>query len=212
MRKTLWITFWALKAMLWVGLLTLWVVQANAATWIQGHKYPDGCKEYTLSPSEWGVRCPSMDSNPQNKYWSNRKVEKLPGHASIAEVAPEPKFQEPDRCLAATKRMSLTSGTIWKWFNTTKFGTPDERVLTGPVADEVGDRLRTYIILAIEAAQNKYRFGTRYEDRDGACAAHIKASRQEVIRVFKIVKAEAAKGNRDLLNIGLNPRPSRFNR
>ncbi len=199
-------------AVLFFLLVLFYIIEAHSATWIQGHKYPDGCREYTLATGEWGIQCPSMDSNPQNKYWSTRKVEKLPGHASIVEVAPEPKFQEPDQCLEASRRMSLTSGTIGKWFNTTKFGTSDERVLTGPVADEVGEQLRTYMMLAIEAGQNKYRFGTRYEDRDGACAAHIEASRREVTRVFEIVKTEAAKGNRDLIGTGLNPRPSKFNR
>lgn len=200
------------RALLIVGLFALWSTQADAATWIRGYKYPDGCKEYTLATGEWGVRCPSMDSNPQNKYWSNRGIEQLPGHASAGRITPEPKFQEPDQCLEASRQMSLTSGTIFKWFRIAKFGTPDERVLTGPVADEVGQRLRTYMMLAIETGQNKYRFGTRYEDRDGICADYIETSRREVIRVFEIVKAEAAKGNRDLIGTGLNPRPSKFNR
>ena len=200
------------KALLIAGLFVLWSVQANAATWINGHKYPDGCKEYTLATGEWGVQCPSMDSNPQNTYWSSRTVNQLPGHASTVEITPEPKFQEPDQCRAATKRMEIVSGIIWEWFNTAKYGTPDERVLTGPVAKEVGERFRTYIIRSIETGRKKYRFGTRYEDRDGACATYIDASRQELLRVFHIVQAEAAKGNRDLIGTGLNSRPSQFNR
>lgn len=199
-------------AILFSVFVLFYANESHSATWIQGHKYPDGCREYTLATDEWGVRCPSMTSNPQNNYWSKRKVEKLPGHASIVEVAPEPKFQEPIRCRAAVKRMEVTSGILWKWFNIAKYGTPDERVLTGPVAKEVYDRLRAYIMLAIEAGENKYRFGTRYEDRDGACATYIDASRQELLRVFRIVQVEAAKGNRDLLGTGLNPRPSKFNR
>ncbi|KKL76564.1 hypothetical protein LCGC14_2043640 [marine sediment metagenome] len=200
------------KLLLIAGLFVLCSAQADAATWIRGHKYPTGCKLYTLASGEWGVRCPSMNSNPQNNYWSNRKVEILPGHASIAEVAPEPKFQEPIKCRAAMKRMEATSGALWKWFNIVRYGTPDERELTGPVAKEMYERLRTYMLLAIETGDNKYRFGTRYEDRDGACANHINASRQEVLRVFNIVKAEGARGNRDLIGTGLNPRPSQFNR
>lgn len=195
-----------------VFLVLFYIAEAHSATWIQGHKYPDGCKEYTLATGEWGVQCLSMDSNPQNSYWSKRKVGRLPGHASTVEIAPEPKFQEPDQCLDAVKRMEITSGVVWEWFNTAKYGTPDERVLTGPVAKEVGERLRTYIIRSIETGRNKYRFGTRYEDRDGACATYIDASRQELLRVFNIVRAEAAKGNRDLIGTGLNPRPSKFNR
>jgi len=200
------------KALLIAGLFVLCSAQADAAIWIRGHKYPDGCKEYTLATGEWGVQCPSMDSNPQNTYWSSRTVNQLPGHASTVEITPEPMFQEPDQCRAATKRMETVSGIIWEWFNTAKYGTPDERVLTGPVAKEVGERLRTYIIRSIETGRKKYRFGKRHEDRDGACATHIDASRQELLRVFNIVKAEAAKGNRDLIGTGLNPRPSQFNR
>ena len=200
------------KSLLIAGLFVLWGSHSATAEWIRGHEYPNGCKEYTLATGEWGVRCPPMNSNPQNKYWSNRKVETLPGHASIVEVAPEPKFQNPIKCRSAKKRMEATFGILWKWFNVVRYGTPNERVLTGPVAKEVYERLRTYILLAIEAGDNKYRFGTRYEDRDGACATHIDASRQEVLRVFRIVQAEAAKGNRDLLGTGLNSRPSQFNR
>lgn len=194
------------------GLLVLLGGHSAKAEWIRGHEYPNGCKEYTLATSEWGVKCPPMNSNPQNKYWSNRKVQILPGHASTVEIAPEPKFQEPIKCRAATKRMEATFGILWKWFKIVRYGTPDERVLTAPMAKEMYERLRTYILLAIETGDNKYRFGTRYEDRDGDCATYIDASRREVLRVFNIIKVEGARGNRDLIGTGLNPRPSQFNR
>lgn len=200
------------KTLLIAGLVAVWSAQADASTWINGFKYPDGCKEYRLETGVWGVKCPSMNSNPQNKYWSNREVKQLPGHASRVEIAPEPKFQKPVRCKAAAKQMESTYGNVYNWFRRVRYGTINDRVLTGPVAKEVYEQLRSYTMQAIDTGQNKYRFGTRYEDRDGACADHIEDSRHELLRIFNIVKAEAAKGNRDLIGTGLNPRPSKFNR
>ncbi len=200
------------KVLIIAGLFVLWSAQANASTWINGLKYPDGCKKYTLSTGEWGVKCPSMDSNPQNNYWSNRDVQQLPGHASTVKITPEPKFQKSIRCESAIRQMQATYGSIFNWLHKVRYGTPDDRVLTGPVTKEIYEQWRSFAMHEIKAGRNKYRFGTRYEDRDGACADHVEKARQMLLNRFKMVKAEAAKGNRDLLGTGLNPRPSKFNR
>lgn len=133
------------------------------------------------------------------------------GHASIpgtiARQAPAPR---PIRCLAEERKISNVHGMITMWFREVIYG--DQRVLTARAAYRVRDKITAYIKYEISIARDKFAAAKRGEDADGFCANHLIAAKNEALRVFNIVKIEAANGNRDLEGTGLNPRPSVYNK
>jgi len=56
-----------------------------------------------------------------------------------------------------------------------------------------------------------YRHRKRGQDADSICSTYIDNAHVELKRVITLLRSEAAKGNRDLIGTGLNPRESQYN-
>lgn len=136
----------------------------------------------------------------------------LGGHASPSHIGGEPMPQSPTKCLAAIQDYLHVGGNVSVWFDRVIYGKYNGRVLTGQAALRVRDRLLNYISREIGVAKEKYAAAYRGQKQNTLCTGHIADAKRETLRVFNLVKAEAAKGNRDLEGTGLNSGVSVYNK
>ena len=73
------------------------------------------------------------------------------------------------------------------------------------------DYIRVYSMRAMSYGESIYNHGRRGEDADFLCQEYVTKAEAEVSRLFALVRAEAAAGNRDLEGTGLNPNASPYN-
>ncbi len=184
-------------------LVSFNVIEAQASVVIDGVAYPDGCyKASTL------VQCPSGALAEQTEAAKRISPPKMPGHSSNGTVAPQPAHQPPIQCEAAVSRLNDKLADTQYWFRQAIYRT---RVLTSTAASGVRDYIRAYAMRAMNYGESIYRHKRRGEDADGLCREYVDKAYVEVSRLFTLVRAEAAAGNRDLENTGLNARTSPYN-
>ena len=196
-----------------VSVIVLTATEATAASWIDGYKYPDGCQKVVKvidGVSFSGIQCPQEGKNAYIERAKRVEPTSFGGFAST-NVAPQPLPQSPVRCQAAEKRMNERLGHFLNWIRVIKYGLPEQRVLTTSAAHAVGRRLRSWSMRVMDHGLSVFRHRRRGEDGDSLCAVYIDKGNVELARVITLVKSEAAKGNRDLADTGLNPYQSVYN-
>ncbi len=197
-----------------VILPNLIATSIHAEVRINGQNFPDGCREIRRlvdGVERWGVDCPVQENNFRIERSKLFKPSLFGGFPSDSSVKRQPEFQTFAKCDAALDGINNTLGDVMSWFHQVIYGPPSARVLTAEAAMSVNDRLRSYIIVIMDRGESIYRNRKRGEDGAGKCAEFIKPYHENLKYVFALVKSEAAKGNRDLIDTGLNPHQSQYN-
>ncbi len=150
---------------------------------------------------------------PQAERLKRTPPRSMGGHNSVpGTISRQALASSPKRCLAEVKKYLYVLNDITNWFKPVIYGSHSKRVLTGQAASRVRDMLFGYITSEIDIGKRKFAAAKRGEDASGLCVNHIIAAKRETLRVFNIVKTEAAAGNRDLEGTGLNPMASVYNK
>ena len=184
-------------------LVSFSMIDAEASVVIDGIAYPNGCyRELTA------VKCPKGALDKRVEDAKRISPPKMPGHSSNGTVASQPVHQPPVQCRAAVSRLNDKLADTQYWFRQAIYRT---RVLTSAAASGVRDYIRAYAMQAMSYGESIYQHGRRGEDTDSLCREYVDKAYGEVNRLFMLVRAEAAAGNRDLENTGLNPNASSYN-
>ena len=192
-------------------LVLLNMTGAQASVVIDGVSYPDGCRKTSttdngLTSSQ--VVCP-LDALDERVEAAKRiSPPEMPGHSSNGNFTAQPAFQKPIQCNAAVSRLNDKLADTQYWFREAIYRT---RVLTAEAATHIRDYIRTYSMRAMSYGESIYNHGRRGEDADGLCREYVDQAYEQVSRLFALVRADAAAGNRDLEGTGLNPNASPYN-
>lgn len=177
---------------------------------------PNGCRRVLKKVNRvtnWDIVCPNESINPSVEAAKRRDPSSFGGHASRDSFkARKPMVhQNATKCLAAEERMNRTLGETNNWFRGQLYS--NTRHLTAEAATTVRDRLNSWSMRAMDYGQSIYRHRRQQdgEDGDGLCEAYIDKAHVELKRVWALVKAEAAKGNADLVGTDLDIRHSPYN-
>lgn len=195
------------------SVLFLSTTESLAATWIDGYKYPDGCQKVARlvdGVRYMGIQCPRSGVDTRVERAKRADPPSFGGFSS-SNVKPQPLPQLPVRCQAAETRMGKNLAHFLNWIRVIKYGMPEQRVLTTTAAHVIGKRLRSWSMRVMDHGLSIFRHRRRGEDGDGLCEAYIDKGNVELTRVITLIKAEAARGNRDLTDTGLNPHESVYN-
>jgi len=193
-----------LNATILMSFASFNVANAGASVVIGGVAYPSGCTETAT-----GIHCPKGALNQHIEKSKRISPPKMPGHSSNGRVARQPVYQPPVQCERAVVRLNHKLGEARVWFRTAIYRS---RVLTAQAASGVRDYITTYSMRAMSYGRSIYSNGRRGENADQLCREYVDEAFKQVAQLFTLVQAEAAAGNRDLENTGLNRRPSVYNR
>ena len=186
---------------------------AQASVLIDGKEYQDGCYKMVRGNGTWGIICPTETHQEVAERIKQRRPGKLPGFASSpGSFKPESTPQSAKKCLLMMAEFGYLQGALSHWTHQVLYGDPHERVLTARAAYTVRDMLEAYMRREIGVAERKFRASRRDENALKLCVDHVKGAMAEFSRIFDLVQAEAAKGNRDLAGTGLNQRTSIYNK
>ena len=192
-------------------LVSLNMTGAQASVVIDGVAYPDGCRK-TLATvrglTSWHVVCPAGALDERVEDAKRISPPEMPGHSSNGTIPRQPAHQKPIQCDAAINRLNNKLADTKYWFRQAIYRT---RVLTTEAATGLRDYIRAYAMRAMSYGESIYAHRRRGEDADGLCREYVDRAYDEVTRLFALVRAEAAAGNRDLEGTGLNPNTSPYN-
>ena len=180
------------------------VANAGASVVIGGVAYPSGCIKTAT-----GIHCPNGALDKHIEKGKRLSPPKMIGRSSNGKVTRQPVYQPPAQCEPAIVRLNNKLGEARVWLRTVIYRS---RVLTAQAATGVRDYITTYSMRAMSYGRSIYNNGRRGENADQLCREYVDGAFIEVAQLFALVQAEAAAGNRDLENTGLNRRPSVYNR
>lgn len=184
---------------------------SKADVFINGTKYRDGCYGYNMPGGRFGIKCPVERRDPKADFHRNMRIPSYGGHASTFQRTRQDRgFQSFNECQSHIARFSVEVSDFNSQMGVILRGRPEQRVLTYRAAKWVKERLRSHGMNVIQIAEDKYRFRKRGEDGSN-CIAALEEGRKEFRRVVRLIRSEAAKGNRDLVGTGLNPHVSLYN-
>lgn len=183
--------------------MSLAITEVQASVVINGVAYPNGCYTDGLT-----INCPLGALDARIEEAKRISPPEMPGHASNGTFDSQPVYQSPAQCNAAISRLSDTLADTLYWFRKAIYET---RVLTSEAATGVRDYVRIYAMRAMSYGESIYQHRRRGEDADNLCRKYVDGANKQVSRLFALVQAEAAAGNRDLEGTGLNPYTSPYN-